>query len=874
MTAFIYRIRIIMILKSASYICVKFDRALCSLYPQTTLVFFGMMLACSLSLAETSNTYLQWECDTGQNGEWVCGQQSVAGKSYPRPVKTGAFDVFRGEEKQTELVPKVKIAKNSDWVDEENLSTNQLVARSSGCCGAYIEPERNYPDSDLKPENASLRVASTSTELIQDNVAYLKGNVHLTQGYRQARSDAATLNQDNRTVDMEGHIELREPGLLLKGDTAHVNMDSLDIEISNASYLLHESGARGSASALKRPGGDIFYIDNGTYTTCEPGSNAWRLISSKLQINPGTGIATAKHVRLEIKDIPVIYVPWVRFSIDDRRTSGLLFPTWERSEENGLDFSQPIYLNLAPNYDATFTPRYVQERGAMAELEMRHLSGLSETILSGAFLASDDGGDDNDEILNAVTGKRENEGENRWLADIRHRGDFGHLRSALSYTRVSDEDYFQDLGITTLQVNSQSYLRQHGNLDFSIKNWDISIEGSGYQTLIKDGADQYELLPRIQANKNFSVGNFDFDLKNQYSDYAHNDSAKTTGRRLNLAYAASWNKWWNWGYLRPTIKVKHMTYDLDSSVSGQNDDRPSVTVPIGIIDTGIYLERKTTWLNGYTHTFEPRLYIVYAKKENQDDLPLFDTTLSTFQYSSLFRDEQFIGGDRVTDSKQVSVGLTTRLIDDDSGIERMRASIGQIFYLDDRTVSINSPISKETRRDESPYAAEFEMSLGDNWKAFADVQYDSDDKELDRASTSLRYNGGDNKLFNVSYRFNNQTPVTLNGKEYKNDIEQSDFSTALPITRNLSIVGRYNYDVTNSRILETFFGFQYESCCVRLNLLARKWIDRDDNIALPMDDLEEDTGIFLSFQIKGIAGFGSKMDSMVADGIHGYETPK
>jgi len=228
----------------------------------------------------------------------------------------------------------------------------------------------------------------------------------------------------------------------------------------------------------------------------------------------------------------------------------------------------------------------------------------------------------------------------------------------------------------------------------------------------------------------------------------------------------------------------------------------------------------------------------------------------------------------VTDSKQVSVGLTTRLIDDDSGIERMRASIGQIFYLDDRTVSINSPISKETRRDESPYAAEFEMSLGDNWKAFADVQYDSDDKELDRASTSLRYNGGDNKLFNVSYRFNNQTPVTLNGKEYKNDIEQSDFSTALPITRNLSIVGRYNYDVTNSRILETFFGFQYESCCVRLNLLARKWIDRDDNIALPMDDLEEDTGIFLSFQIKGIAGFGSKMDSMVADGIHGYETPK
>ena len=873
MTIFIYRLRVIMILKSASYICVKMNRMLCSLYSQTILVFFSMILVCGLSLAETSNTYLQWECDIGKNGEWVCGQQLVAGKPYPRPVKDEVLDVPQDEENQTELAPKVKLAKNLDWIDEEDLSIDQLTKRSSGCCGAYIEPERSYPDSELNPEDASLRVASSSTELIQDNVAYLKGDVHLTQGYRQARSDAATLNQDDRTVDMDGHIELREPGLLLRGDAAHVNMNSLDVEINNASYLLHESGARGSASMLRRPGGDIFYIDNGTYTTCEPGNNAWRLVSSKLQINPGTGIATAKHVRLEIKDLPVIYLPWVRFSIDERRTSGLLFPSWESSEENGLDFSQPIYLNLAPNYDATFTPRYVQERGAMAELEMRHLSELSETIFSGAFLASDDGGDDDDETINAVTGKRENEGEDRWLADIQHRGDFGHLRSTLNYTRASDEDYFQNLDTTTLQVNSQSYLRQYGHLGFSIKNWGVSIEGSGYQTLIKDGADQYKLLPRVQANKSFSVGDFDFDLENQYSDYDHNDSTKTTGRRLNLAYAASWNKWWDWGYFRPTVKVKHMAYDLDSPVSGQNDDSPSVTVPIGIIDTGIYLERKTTWLNGYTHTFEPRLYIVYAKKENQDDLPLFDTALSTFGYSSLFRDEQFSGGDRVTDSKQVSVGFTTRLIDDSSGIEKMRASAGQIFYLDDRTVSLDSSINKEMRRDESPYAAEFEMRLGDNWQALASAQYDSDDNELDRASTSLRYNGDDNRLLNISYRFNNQTPITLNGKKYNNDIEQSDFSTAVPITRSLNIVGRYNYDVTNSRTLETFFGVQYESCCVRLSLLARKWIDRDDNIVLPMDDLAEDKGVFLSLQIKGIAGFGSKMESILTDGVYGYEAP-
>ena len=367
------------------------------------IVFISFIILFSQqSLAETTNTYLQWECATGDDGKWICSQQSVLGNEYPRPNKIETFSVAE-EEIENETVTQVKKANNLDWIDEEDLALEQLASRTSGCCGAYIEPERNYPDSNLEPEDAPLRVASESTELIQDNVAYLKGDVNITQGYRQARSDTATVDQINRTVDLEGDIELREPGILLRGDAAYMNMDSLDVEINNATYLLHESGVRGTAQNLQRPGGDIFYIDDGGYTTCEPGNNAWRLVTSKLEVNPGTGIATGKHVRLEVKDIPVLYVPWVRFAIDDRRTSGLLFPSWENSKDNGLDFSQPIYLNLAPNYDATFTPRYIEERGEMAELELRHLSRISETIFSGAFLSSDDGGGDD---INSITKKK------------------------------------------------------------------------------------------------------------------------------------------------------------------------------------------------------------------------------------------------------------------------------------------------------------------------------------------------------------------------------------------------------------------------------------------------------------------------------------
>ena len=858
--------------RSASHTCGKPYVALRLLCPYILILFFTI-LSVSVSQAETANTYLQWECAAGENEKWICGQKSVLGREYPRPNKIETFDLVQEEKAETALVPRVKMAKNLDWIEEEDLTEKQLKKRTSGCCGAYIEPERDYPDSNLKPEDAPLRVASKSTELIQDNVAHLKGNVHITQGYRQSRSDAATVNQAERTVDMEGSVELREPGILLRGDTAHMNMDSLDVEINNATYLLHESGARGTAEKLQRPGGSIFYIDNGGYTTCEPSSNAWRLVSSKLKVNPGTGIAIGKHVRLEIKDIPVLYVPWVRFSIDDRRTSGLLFPSWESTDDNGLDFSQPIYLNLAPNYDATFTPRYVEERGEMAELEIRHLSNLSQTIFSGSFLADDDGGDDDDEKINLITGKKEQEGEDRWVADLRHNSSIRGWNTTLNYTRASDEDYFQDLDTTTLEVISKSYLEQKGTVTKNKENWNFLVQGKGYQTLIKNGLDQYKLLPRIEANGNFTVGDFDFTINNQFSDYDHSDHAKTTGRRLRLDYAVSWDNSWEWGYFRPTFKVKNRTYDLDDPISTGGDDSPSVTVPIGIIDTGIYLDRATTWLEGYTQTFEPRLYIVYANDEDQSDLPIFDTGSTTFDYDMIFTDEQFSGGDRISDTKQVSIGLTTSLIDEETGIERIRGSIGQIHYLDDRSVSLGSSVTKAMKRDDSPYAAELQMRLGNNWRAFAEAQYDSDDSELDRASTSLKYHGKDNRILNLSYRFNNKDPLIRNGKEYDDDIEQSDFSAAFPVSRNWDLVARHNYDITNTRNLETFIGVQYENCCVRVSLLGRKFIDRDDLETLPMDELEEDNGIFLSFQIKGIAGFGSKMDRIVQDGISGYEIP-
>jgi len=888
-----------------SHFRTRLYQAMRSQFVQTsTLILSGLLLAPSIH-AESSSGKMQWECKASPSGEWQCGERSLPGRTFSRPTHP---EPEAYEPEPDDDGPKVELARNLDWVEQDALTEEQQKTMAPGCCGAYVEPPRDYPESDLDPADAPLRVASETTEVEQENVAHLRGKVQLTQGYRQVRSQNATVDQNTRTVDLDGDVQFREPGLLLTGDHAQINMDTKDVTIDNATYLLHESNVRGTATQMNRRDA-VFYIDNATYTTCEPGSNAWQLVSSEVDINPETGIAHAKHVRLEVKDIPIMYAPWLRFPIDDRRASGLLFPSFQFGDENGIDFAQPIYLNLAPNYDATITPRYIQERGPMAEVELRHLSKLTNTVLGGAFLSDDDGGDDDDEEPDVITGDRNYEGEDRWLVSVDHEGGFGKRWSTLvDYTKVSDSDYFRDLDNTTLEVNSQTHLKQVASTSYRLDHWFFNIKGQKFQTLNDDfdRIEQYKQLPRVDANGDYRFGDFVVNLDNQYTYFDHDDDDNlaptntymqddlgtfVTGERLRLNYSVTWDKQWAWGYFRPTAKVRHLTYNLDDPIMGQNDDSPSVTVPTGVIDAGIYLERGTTWLQGFTQTLEPRVYMVHTKYEDQSDIPDFDTSLMTFSYSQLFRDDRFTGGDRIGDTEQVSVGLTSRLIDQNTGVEWLRASFGQIFYLDDRYVTLDPTLNKaflkalgdpdslsaaqrevatDMLSDESAYAAEIALRLSENWRAQADLLYDEDDSQLDRGTASLRYNDRNNRLFNVSYRFNRRIPRIVGSEIIDTDIEQADFSTMLPIGRNWSLIAKHNFDLTNSRELETFFGFQYDSCCWRFSLLARRWLDRDDYILLPDEDLEEDDGIFFQIQFKGLAGSGRKVDALLEDGIYGY----
>lgn len=774
--------------------------------------------------------------------------------------------------------PRVPVANNLDWLPLEQLSEEQRASARPTCCGAYVDPERHYRDADLPPEEAPLRINSDET-LSQGGIATMKGDIQVSQGYRQVRSNEATIDQDKRVVELDGDIIYREPGLLLTSDNAKVDMDSGQLEANNVKFVLHETGVRGQATKLRRPEEDKLAIDDALYTSCAPNNNDWQLNASDVEIDLTKQVATAHNVKLRVKDIPILYLPWIRYPLSDNRTSGLLFPTILTGNDNGLDVAQPIYLNLAPNYDATITPRYIQERGSMAEMEFRHLSSVTETLFSGGYLWDDDGGGESGETV---------PGDNRWTVGIDHKGGFGeHWNTLIDYTDVSDIDYFRDIDSATLAVGSDSHLNQQFKAGYNTAHWDFALQVQEFETLIVNGLEQYQQLPRFDADALYNLGDSDFvvtfDQNFVVFDHSEdkllgsgtplttdNQNTTITGNRFRGDYSLAWDKEWLWGFFKPQIIGKYISYNLDAPLLNQTETNPDVFVPVATLDTGLFFERQAPWFDNHIQTFEPRFYYLNAQHEDQSAIPNFDTSELTFGYHQLFRDDRFSGGDRIGDTEQFTLGVTTRFINEHTGEETLRLSLGQVYYMDDRRVSLTGQ-EEELIRDNSDIAVELSSNFAKYWRVKSDLLMTDDIRTLNKGNLSINYNDGENTVVNFGYRYTRRENVLVGGNFVRADIDQALVSFALPVSDNWTFVGRYNQDMRTNEELEIFAGVEYASCCWKVSVVARRWVERDDNLIIDTDSLDHNNGLFLQIQFYGLAGVGKRVDDILTDGIYGYQ---
>ncbi len=697
-------------------------------------------------------------------------------------------------------------------------------------------------------------------------------------------------------------------------------LDNGEAQIDNAEYVLHEGQVRGSAQYVKREETAIIRLKDGTYTRCEPDSNAWYLKGNNVTLNRATGFGSATNVTLRVKDVPVFYTPYIFFPIDDRRQSGFLTPSISSSSDDGLSIQTPYYFNLAPNFDATLYPTYMTDRGLLMEGEFRYLTRSSEGQIGAAYL------DDSDDER-----KRQSEYEStRWMYSWQHRtGLDSRLLAEVDYTDISDPYYFQDLS-TDLGIDQPDHLDQRGTLTYRGDTYTARLNMHAYERATVLDVTPYDRLPQLTLNGRapFELGDlqfnyatelvrFDRDLRDgnfinengqpeRWYDDRLTGLRRANGTRLHLQPGISLPLDWTWGFLKPSIKYAYTQYDLDLDSRGRSqlgndfDDAPDRSLPIVSVDSGLYFDRDTQWFGrNYRQTLEPRLFYLYVPEEDQTDIPVFDTGEYSFSYSSLWRENRFSGPDRIGDANQVSLGVTTRFVEPD-GFERQRLSVGQIYYFRDREVQL--PGLEGNRPDNtsnvSPYALEYLYRYNRDWHFTSTFNWDPDEGRTRSGSAMFHYQPADNpnKIVNFGYRYRNDVirfdqasgnwtyggdfgrpeyatdndPSTTYIKDYYK-IQQHDFSAIWPIVPQWSVIGRWQYDYARNRTLEAFGGFEYDSCCWKLRLINRYWIDYDESSLNPSLNEEPDRGIFLQIVLKGLGGVvGNKTESFLDQGIQGY----
>ena len=323
------------------------------------------------------------------------------------------------------------------------------------CRGRYIEPEMEIADPDTPFNLQRVLIAAASSQSELGGLTQLEGGVQVTQGGRQLSSAYAEYDQFTQLVRLEGDVSYREKGMLLVSDAAQTNLNNLETIFSRSKYVLHPQHARGNAERILRLEDGRIRIEDGTYTQCEPGNTSWQLAADSMMLNPHTGFGEARGAVLKVLEVPVLYLPYFYFPIDDRRVSGFLYPAINYSSSEGLDIAAPYYFNLAPNYDDTFTPRLLTERGLILENEFRYMNRWSHNVLSNGILVDDD-----------------KTGQDRWLLGVDHEGTpWDGWQSYIDFTSVSDEDYFDDLDPTNLDVSYTSHLNKLGELRYDNQDW-------------------------------------------------------------------------------------------------------------------------------------------------------------------------------------------------------------------------------------------------------------------------------------------------------------------------------------------------------------------------------------------------------------------
>jgi LPS-assembly protein len=703
------------------------------------------------------------------------------------------------------------------------------------------------PDADINLEVDDL-------DATRSGDWHLNGNVTISQGERQLKTRDAVYDPNTETFTTDHAVEYSDPTVKVQGSGAQFDPAG-GADFKDAQFQLHgqtpqTQTGRGEASRINVTQQGKLSLDGVRYTTCPVGNSDWIIKASDIDISQQSGIGTGRNVRLDFKGIPILYTPFISFPIGNERKSGFLFPDFGTSSRSGTALVVPWYWNIAPNYDATFSPTWYSKRGGKLDTEFRYLTAFGHGAFNGEYLPDD----------------REF-GDSRSLLHFVDQSDFTqHMRLNVDASDVSDSDWFEDFGLGP-EGTSISYLNRLTNLSYLSEHWFASAVAQNFQTIddsIAVADRPYTLLPQFAVRANFPGQPYGLTLgmDGEWSNFQR--STGVTGTRIDIAPEIRMPLRGAGIYLEPAISWRYTKYSLNDTAPDA-DTTPSRSAQVFSVDGGMVFERTSGSKGQRLQTIEPRFMYLYVPYRDQRDLPVFDTDAADLNLVQLFRTNRYVGADRLSNANQVSVGLTSRLFEADTGQQFIAGTIGQAYYFDSPRPETSLPGEILPDQQSSDLVAELEVTAFRNWNIRMGVAWDPGDMRSEKGDVHLQYRPAHDRVMNLGYRFR------------RDIIEQVDGSVAWPLGDRWSIYGRMVYSLddkttldqadptrTGKTALDKFAGLEYRSCCWRVRFVARQYVsDRAGNI---------DTSYLLQLELNGLSSVGVAADAFLERSIQGYSS--
>ncbi|KQO26715.1 LPS biosynthesis protein [Acidovorax sp. Leaf76] len=645
--------------------------------------------------------------------------------------------------------------------------------------------------------------------------AVIEGNAELRRGDTVIRADRLDYDVPEDLAKARGQVRVNRAGNVYEGTALELRVDAFEGFFSDARYRFLATQAHGESKRVDFIDKDRAVVHSATYTTCQVGDEAswqpdWVLRASVIRIDNEESVGTAENAVLEFKGVSLPPIPYISFPLSDKRKSGLLPPTIGLDSRDGVAYSQPYYWNIAPNRDATLRAALMTKRGANLGGEFRYLEPSYKGQISGDVMPGD-------RLRDRM----------RWSYSGQHQGmldtGIGGVGLNINVNRVSDDNYWRDFGRASEPLR-QRLLPNDASLSWGSNDMSASVRTLKWQTLQDVNSPivpPYDRMPQMQWRYVPSQlgGGFDatVELDTTRFQAARALTNQPNADRSYAMAAISRPFLAPGGFITPRLQLHATTYQFDTGLS--NGDRSaSRTLPTFSLDSGLVFERDAAYFGrSFLQTLEPRAFYTYTPYRDQSRLPVYDTAANDFNFATIYTENAFGGNDRIADNNLLTLGVSTRLLDPNTGAEAARFGIAQRVRFSDQQVTLpgGAPVSERL----SDVLLGAGISWTPQWGFDSTVQYNPKTGRSIRSTIGARYSPGNYRTVSAAYRLQRGTSEQIDiGWQWPLNDLWGDKGQDLGRGRGQGgnrwyTVGRLNYSLQDRKLVDTVVGLEYDSCC-------------------------------------------------------------